>query len=155
MGDPAKFSVYNALDIPMVGARLAFPIEYVFHNPYSLPSLTKNHRKLVDGMQFLRSEAPSHKYATQVHEDPFNWGMIASPWAISDTHFDASGFGSFINLHKGRKLWALGLLKIKPGQSVRDRAALFADISALNFDTGWLNENFDWQIIVLNEGDSM
>lgn len=27
MGDPTKLKVFNALDIPMVGARMRFPIE--------------------------------------------------------------------------------------------------------------------------------
>lgn len=81
--------------------------------------------------------------------------MIASPSAISDTHGDASGFGSFVNIHKGRKIWLIALLKIDPEEEDSDPFYIFMDISALDAAIGWLNEKFDWQIIILNEGDSM
>ena len=86
-------AILNFLDIPM-SASLNYSIPTGGLDP--LPNLSS-------------TNTPDHPISTkQTHED-YKWGLCGTKWAISDAHVDAAGFGTYIQIVLGTKIWIIGI----------------------------------------------
>jgi hypothetical protein len=116
--------------------------------PYSLdlqvgPLITFT-RDLQEGFQYFESFGPDH-WKTPFPKAAFKWALMASEGAISQTHMDAGGFATHIQVQLGSKLWFI--LQNLACPSVQD---------------GWVEdgkndsgEELVWHVVVLQPGDDL
>lgn len=71
------------------------------------------------------------------------WALFATEGAISDAHQDAAGFLTILQMEVGEKIWYIGVPK--PG----------LELKTVTAKDGWIVKNFDWQMVVLRQGDTL
>ena len=90
------------------------------------------------GLQFAHHHHQDFNWSTAEPRSVESWALAATAGAISDVHVDAAGFGTWVRLILGRKIWYIGV----------NRAAVpTAD--------GWDKGSLEWHAIVLGPQDEL
>jgi len=102
-------------------------------------------------------ELPYCKTTHSLPGDDLRWGLAATAGALHWTHIDAEGFGTFIDVLVGRKLWLLARPKATTGKGVFDFKE-FTDIhlflDGYNLE-GPNSEKWDLEAVVLSPGSRL
>ncbi|TDL13288.1 hypothetical protein BD410DRAFT_847105 [Rickenella mellea] len=129
MNKPERTSIFNMLDIPLLGSRIALPVSSV-----------------EAGGSLHHSGQREHHWASAVHLEALMWALVALAGAVSESHMDASGFATFVRIVLGEKLWCIAF----------DCKAKQLKMEAIpDASRGWKDEEMRWQGILLKEGDDL
>jgi hypothetical protein len=111
--------VVNYLDIDMTGLRVNLPNDH-----------------LEDGENLATLTEKSYVWRTHWPTRHLLWALLGREGAITQSHMDAGGFCTHVQVVKGQKLWFIALNQRLPTCK------------------GFTNK-IRWQVVVLNEGDDL
>lgn len=116
-----------------------------------------------EGINLAHTHHKDFSWLTEFKDKARSWSLCTSPGAISQCHSDGSGFGTHITMISGEKVFLIGhpktassdRHKIKPSPiRLEEFKNLFGDLSIISHE-GWESANFDWEVVVLRDGDTL
>ncbi|TDL14726.1 hypothetical protein BD410DRAFT_845782 [Rickenella mellea] len=100
-------------------------------NQISLPGF----RAIADGLQLADMIDENYSFTTPWPSAALTWALMASKRAVSRTHMDPSGFGTYIQMILGRKIWFVPYGRVPTDEN------------------GWITDETTWRAVFLCPGD--